>query len=174
MVKSDGHTKDAKTTPDGRFIVTLPGGNTVRIWDTKFREDIFKLGDNEDVPTDAPFISNAMFDGNRTLVYTVDDSWSRGKVFVHDIQADKELAKFGSRNGHAVMDVDFSRGRIALTGTEKSLTVLDLAGNIIAEKAAVTSQRNVAIAFSPNGKRLAIGSNDATVRIFDLVEVAAK
>jgi WD40 repeat protein len=171
--RSDGFVTKATTDPGGRFIVTVSSRDNVRIWDTKVGDEIFKLGDEEERATDAPFISNARFDGQRTLVYTVDNSWARGKVHVHDIQAQKDTATFDSRNGHVVMDVDFSRGRIALTGTEKALTVLDLAGNVIAEKAAVTLQRNVAIAFSPTGKRLAVGSQDNTIRIFNIDERVA-
>ena len=169
-MKCDGLVTEITTTADGRFIVTVSHSNNVRIWDTNTGKEVFKVGENERPATDAPFISNAMFDGDRTLVYTVDDSWLTGKVFVHDILANKELASFDSRNGHVVMDVDFAHSRIALTGTERGLTVCDLTGKVIADKAEVTWQRNVAIAFSATGKRLAVGSLDHTVRVFDLRE----
>lgn len=165
-MKCDGFVTEI--TPVGRFIVTLSHRNNIRIWDTKAGKEIFKKGKDEEAAIDAPFTSNAMFDGEHTLVYTVDNSWATGKVFVHAILANKETASFDSRNGHVVMDVDFAHGRIALTGTNRKLTVVDLTGRVIADKDAVTFQRNISIAFSPNGERLAIGSWDNTVRIFEL------
>ena len=166
-IKCDGFVSEIATTPDGRFIVTRNWSN-IRIWDAKEGKEIFKYGDDKEVAIDAPFVSNATFDGEHTMVYTVDNSWATGKVFVHDILANKETASFDSRNGHVVMDVDFPHGRIALTGTKQNLTVVDLTGKVVANKQAVTFQRNVAIAFSPDGKRLAIGSWDNTVRVFEL------
>ncbi len=165
-MKCDGFVTEI--TPVGRFIVTLSHQNNIRIWDTKTCKEIFKNGNDEQAPIDAPFTSNAMFDGERTLVYTVDNSWATGKVVVHDILADKETASFDSRNGHVVIDVDFAHGQIALTGTSRNLTVVDLSGRVIADKEAVALQRNVSVDFAPDGKQLAIGSWDNTVRVLEL------
>ncbi len=135
-IKCDGFAVKITTPVGGRFIVTVSNRNNARIWDMKLGKEIFKVGQDKEVAADQPAISNAMFDGERTLVYTVDNSWGKGKVIVHDIAANKELARFDARNGHVVMDVDFTRGRIALTGTERSLTVTDLTGRVIVSKEA--------------------------------------
>jgi len=171
-----GYIRQIHATADGCYITTLSDSNNIRIWDNKHGKEIFNRGWNEDMafiqaseresPIDAPFMSNAAFDGVRTLVYTVDNSWRIGKVHVYDTEANKEVAMFTSRHGHVVMAVDFAHGRIALTGTERSLTLTDLAGNVVAERENAAWQRNFAVAFSPDGQHLAIGSQDNTVRIF--------
>jgi WD40 repeat protein len=165
-IKSDGHVREITTDASGRFIVMQSRRDNIRIWDTKAGREIFKLGKDEDLVIDGPFVSHAIFDGQHTLVYTVDNSWATGKIFVYDIMAGTVTAQFDSRHGHVVMDVDFVHGRIALTGTNRTLIILDLSGKVIADKPAATWQRNVAVAFSPNGERLAVGSWDNTVRVF--------
>jgi WD40 repeat protein len=168
-IKCDGFVTEIAAAK-GQYIVTLSSRNNIRIWDVQAGKEAFRFGNDEEVEVDVPFISNAMFDGERTLVYTVDDSWATGTVYVHDIVDKRQLARFDSRNGHVVMDIDVRRGRIALTGTERGLTVVDLRGAVLADKERVALQRNVSIAYSADGNRLAIGSWDNTVRVFELKE----
>jgi WD domain, G-beta repeat len=167
-IKTGDFVRFVSTDATGRFAITVTDKDNIQIWDLQAAQEIFKCDQNETPAVDAEFTSNVQFDGDRTLVYTVDNSWSTGTVVVHDILANQEKARFNSRNGHVVMDVDFVHQRIALTGTERRLTILGLAGNVIADKESVTFQRNVAIAFSPDGSKLAIGSWDNTVRIFGI------
>jgi hypothetical protein len=169
QVKTDGFVAQITTDPTGRFIVTLSIKNNIRIWDTKTSKEIFKFGeDRNELVMDAPFFSNARFDGHRTLVYTEDNSWATGTVFVHDIVDNKELAHFESRHGHVVIDVDFPHQRVALVGTNRRLTVLDFAGKVVADQESISPGRNMAVAFSDNGERLAVGSQDGSLLVFRL------
>jgi len=169
QVKTDGFVAQITTDPTGRFIVTLSITNNIRIWDTKTSKEIFKFEeDRNELVMDAPFFSNAQFDGHRTLVYTEDNSWATGTVFVHDIVDNKELAHFDSRHGHVVMDVDFPHQHIAVAGTNRRLMVLDFAGKVVADQETISPDRNMAVAFSENGERLAVGSQDGSLRVFRL------
>ena len=169
-IQTEDFVKRCSTDCSGRFVVTVSGRDNVHIWDTKAAKEIFECGQNKVPAVDAPFISNAMFDGDRVLIYTVDNSWGTGTVVVQDVLANQEKARFNSRNGHVVMDVDFAHKRVALTGTERRLSVLDFSGNLFADKGSVTFQRNAAISFSPDGNLLAVGSWDNTIRIFEIKE----
>ena len=68
------------------------------------------------------WVSHALADsrlrdgGGDTIVYTRDNSWYTGTVFVHDLKTDKAKS-FDARNGHIELDVSFRERRIALTGT---------------------------------------------------------
>jgi len=164
--KSEGSVT-VRPTRNGSNILTLSHANNIRIWSLDQTREIFKMGEDKVAAIDAPFTSNAVFDGDKTLVYSIDNSWATGRVYVYDIQKKKEEARFNSRNGHLEMDVDFTTSRIALTGTSKSLTLVDFSGRVLAERKNAADQRVVAVSFSPDGNRLALGSWDNTVRIFD-------
>jgi len=164
--KSEGSVT-VRPTRNGSHILTLSHANNIRIWSLDQTREIFKMGEDKVAAIDAPFTSNAVFDGDKTLVYSIDNSWATGRVYVYDIQKKKEEARFNSRNGHLEMDVDFTTSRIALTGTSKSLTLVDFSGRVLAERKNAADQRVVAVSFSPDGNRLALGSWDNTVRIFD-------
>jgi WD40 repeat protein len=169
-VKSDGGVSDVRPTRDGSLILTLSHANNIRIWSIDQTREVFKMGEDKVAAIDAPFMSKGMFDGNKTLVYSIDNSWATGTVHVFDIHRKKENASFDSRNGHLEMDVDFKTSRIALTGTSKNLTLVDFSGRVLAERKNAADQRVVAVSFSPDAKRLALGSWDNTVRIFEVKE----
>jgi WD40 repeat protein len=168
--KSDGFVTQLSLSRNEKHIVTLSSHNNIRIWSLENKEEIFKIGKDKSAPIDAPFTSNAVFDGNKTLVYTIDDSWATGTVHVHDIHQNKELAKFDSRNGHAVVDVDFTNARIGLSGSKGAVTLLDFTGKEIAELNVPNAIRVLSLKFSPDNKRISIGCWDTTMRIYNIKE----
>lgn len=121
------------------------------------------------IAIDSPFFSHLRDSGSETIVYTRDNSWGTGKVFVHNMKT-KKVKTFDARNGHIELDVSFSKKRVALTGTSTNLTLLNFDGNTLAEKKKATLQRNACVEFSPDGKRLLIGSWDNTLSVFSLRE----
>ena len=117
---------------------------------------------------DAPFFSHLRHDGDNTLVYTRDNSWSTGEVFVHDTDTDT-VESFDARNGHIELDVSFKSQRIALTGTSTDLTILDFHGKLIAHAKKVSLQRNACTEFSPTEDRILVGSWDNTLSVYSIV-----
>ncbi len=166
-VKSEDGFHDVSLDPTGQYVVLTSNLNTVRIWDLKQKKLHATFGKPEESLIDAQFVSNGWFDGTRTLIITNDNAWSVGSVTVADTIDDEFKVVFSSENGHVVIDVDAANKWIALIGTSGTLTVTDFSGTILGQRKA-TQDRNMVVRFSPNGKRVAIGSLDNTVRIFDL------
>lgn len=166
--KSEGFLTQIHPAHTGSHIVSLSRKNNIRIWSIDEKREVFLMGENMFAGIDASFTSNAFFDGNKTLVYSVDESWSSGKVQIFDTNQKKELVQFDSRNGHLEMDVDFILSRIALTGTKQNLTIVDFKGRVLAELENVADQRVASVKFSPKRNRIAIGSWDNTLRVFEI------
>lgn len=167
-VGSDGFVTDVCVTRDGSHVVARSHADTIRIWSMGEAREVFKMGKGKGIVIDGEFISNATFDGKGTLVYSVDNSWATGTVHLHDIRQGKEIARFDSRNGHLEMDVDFASSRIALTGTSKELVIVGFDGRPVGARKNASDQRIVAVKFSPDGRRVAVGSWDTTARIFEI------
>ena len=165
--KSEGFLTQIHPTHTGSHIVSLSHKNNIRIWSIDEKREVFLMGENMFAGIDASFTSNAFSDGNKTLVYSVDDSWSTGDVHIFDTNQKIELVQFDSRNGHLEMDVDFMSSRIALTGTKQNLTIVDFKGRVLAELENVADQRVASVKFSPRRNRIAIGSWDNTLRVFE-------
>ena len=170
-LKSEGYLTKMHISSNGGDVVTITSSN-IRIWNLSKHRESFHLGDHKSIGIDAPFISNAMFDGESILIYSIDNGWFTGTIQVFDIVQKKEVGKFGSHNSHVVMDVDWKRKRIALTGNSRDLYVVDFAGNILREIYNVSDQRIMTIKFSPDGSRIALGGVDNKVRIFSLKETS--
>jgi WD40 repeat protein len=166
-IKIESFTTEMTVSPDGKQLTTVSNGHYVCVRDIATGEKTYSLGDPEaDFPgTDTPFVSHAQFDGKQVLIHTVDGGWGNGEVHVTDITNGK-AARFNARRGHIVMAVDFKRKQIALTGTSKHLTVLRFDGTEVAELKNATKARNSCVAFSPSGKRIAVGCDDRTVSVF--------
>lgn len=176
----DAMPKEFSVTPQGNRVALIAYQEVLCVRDLTNKRDVFFRGQRiESEPDgiittiDAPFFSHLRDGGGDTIVYTQDNSWATGRVFVHNIKTDKENS-FDARNGHIEMDVLFSEQRIALTGTSTNVTVLGFDGKLIAEGKQATQQRNACIEFSPNGKQLLVGSWDNTVSVFEIVEEPAR
>ena len=158
-------------SPDGSRVSLI--GDELCIRDLKLNKDILggtrlkKITVRSGI--DAPFVSHTRYDGKETFVYTIDNSWSTGKVFVHNIKTDKSQS-FDALNGHIEMDVDFPRKRLVLTGTSKHLTVFNFDGKTLGHFPNSSSQRNMCVEFSPSGDQILVGSWDNTVSVFKIKE----
>jgi len=157
------------SAPDnGNHLVGLDGGSNIRIWDITSGQEMFRSREYGTGGIDGSHVSNVKFDGNRTLIHSVDHGWSKGSVYVSDVVQKKQLAKFGSHNGHAIMDVDFIHQRIALSGTSQKLTIVDFKGVKLAE-ASASKNRVYCVAFSPDGKHIAVSGVEGALRVFEIV-----
>lgn len=163
-------------SPDAATATTLADEKVLCVREIKTDREIYFAGKRilkepengvSSGAVDAPFMSDARHDGKHTLVYTVDNSWGTGRAYVMNL-TEKQTTTFDARNGHIVMDVDFAKRRIALTGTEAGLTVVDFSGKEIAHLPKATLQRNMAVEFSPSGNQILVGSWDNTVSVFTL------
>jgi hypothetical protein len=154
----------------GRFVTTTTNMNTIQIWDLQEKREIYNLGEARESAIDAPFVSNAVYGADGTLIFTVDDSWATGTVEIGKPRTDEALAEFGSRNGHVEIDVDFAHERLALVGTERALTIVDFDGDVLSELQNATAQRSTVVRFSPDGSRVAVGSWDTSVRVFEIAD----
>ena len=151
--------------------------NLIRIWSMQERRDIYQFHDPRVAIAyphgiDGNSISGVDFDGLRRLVYTIDSGWGPGEVVVRDIAEDREEARFLSRNGHAVMDVDFHAGRIAIGGTECKLRLFSLNGRELAMAQNPPADRISCVRISPSGRHVAVGVQ-AHVHVFGVVSPVA-
>ena len=169
-IKSEGDITNMTFSPNGSHVTFLSKRKNIRIWDVDKHQEVLKIGAERAVPTDAPFASNAFYDGVRLVVYSVDNGWTFGSVHVHDILVNNELARFSSQNLHLVMDVDFTNKRIALAGTSTELALVDFTGNLLAKQTGVALHRTLVVRFSPDNSKIAIGNMDTTVRVFQIKE----
>ena len=119
---------------------------------------------------DAPFVSNVFYDGNRTLIYSVDNSWSTGTIHVCDTLKKQELANFDAGNGHIEMDVDFERSRIAVSGTSRNLTISSFTGDTLAHTTNAALQRILDVNFAPDGTHVSVSGWENAVRVYRLDE----
>lgn len=168
----DAMVRELTISPGGRYVTIVADGDVICIREVATDREVYFRGKRVLVKpksmtgtTDIPRVSHARFDGDKTLIHTVDDSWSTGDVRVTDIKSGKS-SRFDARNGYIEMDIDFKRKQIALTGTSENLTVLRFDGTEVAELKKATGARNGCVAFSPFGKRIAVGCYDRTVSVF--------
>ena len=171
----DASPSELSISPDGRYLSLIADDEVLCVRDLKENRELFFQGrrvlkkpQSFTFVIDAPFFSHIRSDG-RTVIYTQDNSWGTGKVFVHDL-ATKKTSSFDARNGHIELSVHFPSRRIVLTGTEAGLTMTDFAGVVLAELKDATLQRNGCVEFSPSGKRIVVGSWDNAVYVFEIVE----
>ena len=154
-------------TENADRLTILADFDVLNIRDISKNSDIYFAGKRYKKPrtsitsvVDAPFFSNAYHDGENMLVYSRDNSWATGRIFVHELDK-KTKNEFDGLNGHIVMDVDFANKRIAASGTSKDISLFDFNGNKLAELTNATGKRNFNLRFSPDGKKLLICNSNA-------------
>jgi WD40 repeat protein len=171
----DATPREVSFSPDGRYLSVVADDEVLCVRDLQEKREVFFRGKRimkepefQSATIDAPFFSHLRCDGH-TLIYTEDNSWATGEVFVHDL-ASKKTKTFDARNGHIELDVDFRLKRIVLTGTKAGLTLMDFDGTVLADLKNATLQRNCAVALSPSGQRVAVGSWDNALYVYEFVE----
>jgi WD40 repeat protein/serine/threonine protein kinase len=160
------HITDLAITPDGKFLAISGKEGTFELWDIEKNLEIRSaLGQKVNLPNinfspDGKYLLNSMLRDGRIAIREVSsgrDLWSR------------QLSDF------TILSYCFSPDgtRLALAGFHPNLTgevhLLDVnsGDEIIAPLKGHALWVNTA-AFSPDGKRLATGSTDETIKIWDL------
>jgi len=163
----DSMPREISFSANSDRLTILADFDVLNVRDINKNADVYFAGKRFEKPRDsitsvidAPFFSNAHQDGQNILVYSRDNSWATGQIFVHRLD-NKSTIEFDGLNGHIVMDVDFANSRIAVSGTSKNISLFDFDGKKLAELSNATGKRNLRIRFSPNGEKLLICNSDA-------------
>jgi len=170
----DASPLNLSLSPTGQRVAIIADENVLCLRDLAKNRDVFFRGKrikekqkSSGGAIDVPFFSHFRDSGGDEIVYTQDNSWSTGKVFVHNLTT-KTTHSFDGRNGHIELDVSFQTRRIALTGTSTDFTILDFDGNVIVHKKNATLQRNVLVEFSPSADKILVASWDNTLSVFSI------
>ncbi|MBM3965157.1 MAG: hypothetical protein FJ308_08845 [Planctomycetes bacterium] len=170
----DAAPRKLLVSQSGRRVAVVAGEDVLCVTDLNEDREVFFQGsrvrENSGARSrsiDSPFFSHLRDNDGDELVYSLDNSWGTGEVFIHNI-ATKKIQTFDGRNGHIELDVSFANRRVVLTGTSADLTVLDFVGNVIAEKKNAAMDRITSVEFSPSEDRILIGSWDNTLAVFSM------
>jgi hypothetical protein len=163
-----GHERDIVRSvgfsPDGTRVISSSSAGTITLWDVERRERVRSFErQRRDV-----FAATFSPDGATILTGGFD-----GRVVLWDVESGHELAVLrhaSSDDDETVNDVAFvSRGRIATAGHDQRVKVWDLARPNAPALVLEGHERGVgSIAVSHDGRSLASGSADSTVRVWDL------
>ena len=172
----DSTPKKIAFTRNGERLTILADTDVLNVRSVEQNADVFFAGKRISEPRkgisftiDAPVYSNAIHDGRDLIVYSRDNSWGTGSIYIHRLSTKKTI-EFDGLNGHIVMDVDFANERIAVSGTSKDIVIFDFSGNRIAKAKNPTGERYFQLRYSPNGGKLMVCNDEDHVWIFAITE----
>ncbi len=153
-----GPVQRIATSPDGRYIATVLGDNTARIWDTAVGREVNALRNAS--------ISEIAITGNSGALITAVAS---GEVFTFDLyNGQQEAGPFPHGGAVTALASSADGGLIASGGADGVFRVWNVASGqqvqgLTGHQGAVT-----AIAFSPDGQLVATGGTDRVVNIWQV------
>lgn len=150
------HTTAVAYSTDGKLLASGSEDHTIRIWQMPQGKEVARF-DVQQTPTELRFTAN-----NAQLV-----SWAEGIVRIHDLAAKKETKKYGVFNYHATISPDGARMASADTTGQATLTEV-ATGKVIFDVHADSAFES--LAWSPDGKHVALGGRDNAIRIWDVDE----
>lgn len=172
----DALPDEVSFSANGKRLAVLAHNDVRCVTDLESEKDVYFVGtrtlekpDGLTFVIDAPFCSALQHDGEDLIVYAIDNSWARGRIYVHRISSGEAL-QFDSRNGHVVLDVDWEGKRIALGGASENLTLLDFDGNELAELKKAVASRIMSVEFSPSKREVLVTGQDNVAAIFEIVD----
>jgi len=153
--------KTAVFSPNGRCVLTVPGDNTVWLWDAATGKELFTLRDSTGVIADAAFSQT----GNRVLTVSRADTGKAYSVKLWEAATGKELLTLQYHTGFGV-SAEFSpdESRIIVSS--------ELAPGVVSLCDAVTGKELLALAdeftagLSPDGGRM-LTWHDRTAKLWD-------
>lgn len=167
-----GHSeniKDASYSPDGARLVTTSADQTARLWDGKTGQLV------------------AVLEGHTGTVYSASFTLAGGKAIM-TISADGTARLWDSQSGRSlfppighprysqVLALSGDGSRMVIRSESGSLELWDrilgnIRGSLTAKDTSLAGEGEnpgeVAVSFSPNGRRLITGGSDGMVRIWD-------
>jgi WD40 repeat protein/Flp pilus assembly protein TadD len=173
----EGKVWSVAFSPDGKTIASGSGDGTVRLWDVAAGKEMHKLKSGREDVRSVAFSPDGkvLAAGGGTHSSTETNSnlrWKKGQVKLWDAATLQELRTLQPGGDSAVACMAFSPDSKTLAAgvTHGSRTVLfDVAGGKEQDSVRFAAGWIHAVAFSPDGKHLAIASADHTVRIWDTV-----
>jgi WD40 repeat protein len=166
------YTLSLDVSPNGRRLVSGGDGAVARLWDTRSWRPIARL----DMGTSSGEVSCVRFSPNGKMVGATMVQGGDSRIF--DSATGRLLYKFPARSEFALA-FDPVAPRVALAGVfnqiafwrlDKKSKAPDLVLSALDHKHPHSDFSMDCIAFSKDGRRLAAGSKDNTVRIWDLPE----
>ena len=172
-VDVDATPRNVSFSKDGDSLVVIAELDVLNVRNVTENSDTFFTGKRFkkpskscSVPIDAPFYSSAFFDGNTTLAFARDNSWSTGKITIQQLDTENRTT-FDALNGHIVMDVNFEKEWILVSGTSTDVCLFNFDGTKLAQLDNANGGRNFGIKFSPAGNRCLV-FNRNSISVIDI------
>lgn len=148
-----------------RHLLSVLDSQGIYIQNIETRKTLWSV-DTKSRPreVDSPFVSGMQSDG-KTVVFALDDSWEKGALNVHSTVSSSHR-QWSVPDKHLVFDTCFEKELIVTSGTSKGIVTWTLQGVAVGKINDCMLQRAGCIAFSADGKRVAVGSWDNSIRVF--------
>lgn len=160
-------------SPDEKCLLTLGSYDcrSVRIWNIESGEEIWTKSSSP-AGDDIPFLSGCAFspDG-KFFALATDSYWGGATIQLWKYPTLEESHILKVRQGHIKFAFSPDGKYIAASGLNPVVEIFEIkTGNKIMEFKA-HDKRVYAITFSPDGKTLATGSEDTTIKIWDMTGI---
>jgi WD40 repeat protein len=160
LSESIGHTKRVWSlafSPDGRRLASAGDGGTVRVWDAATGKEVKALRGQAQTVRSAAFSPDG-----RHLVTGGGD----GKVVIWDPDTGRQVRTWpGGREGRIAVSPD---GKSVAVGTGKAVRVFDVSTGRAILDGAPAQGAVTALAFSRDGRHMAIGTSEGGVEVWDV------
>lgn len=179
-----GHVISAKFSPDGTRIVTTSEDSTARIWDVVSGAQITCLMGHKEAVAAAEFISDgqkivtASYDGS-VRIWDVEDENTTTACWENGVRLELALICGPGRGWSGCPAIYLSRDSNSILvsrwvddSDSHHVCVFDLPGGQEIARPFQLRTEEIAIAFSPDGARVATVADETTVRIWDVGRAA--